>query len=181
MATFTFPGDGVQEYDRAYKLFAEWLHKFGRTWFGVYLAVGELHPDGHGWHWHLLHPVDRRLNKEELYAMRQSWTDFVGRRGLTPGEGASVVRVRLDYMKSARVAGRYAGKYVSKGFGEAGGVAAGRQRYLRSNDLAPPPQEDAGYCDSLDEARRVLVDYGCDRLLDGRLAGFGLFVWGGCG
>ena len=76
MVTLTFPAEGVHDYDRSLRYLQDFLHDHGELLRlgGHYLAVPELHPGGHGWHWHVL--VGRRFAKVELADLRQGWTDF---------------------------------------------------------------------------------------------------------
>lgn len=132
MATLTFPGDGVHEYDRALRLLQDFVHDHGRTVHlgGHYVAVPELHPGGHGWHWHVL--VSRRFTKAELSGLWNGWTSFLGRRGIEPTGGAQYVRVDVKAWGSAKAAAGYAAKYVGKSF-EDGHLGKHRRRFLASH------------------------------------------------
>ena len=129
MVTLTFPGDGVHEYDRALRYLQDFIHDHGELvrLDGKYVAVPELHPGGHGWHWHVL--VCRRFTRRELGALRQGWTDFLGRRAIVPSGGAGFVRIDVKPWGSAARAAGYASKYVGKTF-ESASVGKGRRRFL---------------------------------------------------
>lgn len=131
MVTLTFPGDGVHDYDLALRLVQDFIHDHGECIHlgGHYVAVPELHPRGHGWHWHVL--VCRRLTKSELHALRAGWTSFLGRRGMEPSGGARWVRIDLKDWGSAGAAAGYASKYVGKTM-EDGRLGKHRRRFLAS-------------------------------------------------
>ena len=159
MVTLTFPGEGVHEYDRALRLLQDFIHDHGglvcrgREW----LAVPELHPGGHGWHWHVL--VPKRFSRSELKALWVGWTAFLGRRGIVPSGGAEFVRIDvLDHGSAARAAA-YAAKYVSKTF-EGDDRAKGRKRYLRPQGLEVPMSR--GGAASLDEVAAAVAEIGAD-------------------
>lgn len=136
MVTLTFPGDGVHDYEKSYKVLSEFVHHHG--WLlhqgaGFYLSVPELHPGGHGWHWHVL--VSQRYSREALTRLRVGWTEFLISRGferpIREDGSAGFVRVHVKPYQNAKQAAGYAAKYVGKTF-EEGTVGFGRQRYLRS-------------------------------------------------
>ena len=129
MVTLTFPGDGVREYDRALRLLQDFLHDHGNIVHrgGFWLGVPELHPGGHGWHWHVL--VPSRFSRNELAALWDGWTAYLGRRGMQPSGGARRVRIDVKSWGTACHAARYAAKYVGKTF-EKGGVGRNRRRFL---------------------------------------------------
>lgn len=131
MVTLTFPGDGVHEYDDALRLLQHFMHDHGELvrLGGHYLAVPELHPNGHGWHWHLL--VGRRFTKPELHALRAGWTAYLSRKGMEPTGGAEWVRINVKAWGTSSDAAAYAAKYVGKTF-EGSAVGKGRRRYLVS-------------------------------------------------
>jgi len=56
MVTLAFPSEGVHDYNRALRLVQDFIHDHGSVLHlnGKWLAVPELHPGGHGWHWHIL-------------------------------------------------------------------------------------------------------------------------------
>ena len=122
----------MHEYDHALRLVQDFIHdhasivRFG----GHYVAVPELHPGGHGWHWHVL--VRRRFSQAELQALRDGWTAFLGRRGMEPSGGARYVRVDLKDWGSASRAAGYAAKYIGKSF-ENGNLGKNRRRFLASH------------------------------------------------
>jgi hypothetical protein len=171
MATLTHAVP-VHEYDVAYRLLSGWLHKHGRLWFPEYLAVPELHPGGHGWHWHLLH--SNRPSKHQLHQLRQSWSRYLARHGYAaPGQ---TVQVHLKHHASARLAANYAAKYVGKSL-DSGAVGPGRHSYLRSEGLSVVRPR-LTYVPCLDDAVKVLEGLGWF-FIDGRtLPGQLLFVWG---
>lgn len=69
MWTFTFPGEGVHDYDVASQVFEAFI-PFLRHWHaGAYLWVPELHPGGHGWHFHMA--VSRFM---PVLLVRRAWT-----------------------------------------------------------------------------------------------------------
>jgi len=138
MYTLTFPGEGVHDYGTAYKLVSGFIRDKG-GWLRErgYLAVAELHPRGHGWHWHVLFRGPR-MPRPVLIALQRHWTAYVRSHAEIAGwDGRSLVRHHVKRWSSARVASRYAGKYVAKNVGE--GLAPGRQRYLRAEGLELPP------------------------------------------
>lgn len=142
MWTVTFPGEGVHDYDVAYKCLAGYLHHHGGGFFrarGGYIAVFELHPSGHGWHAHVLFPGPR-LQPEDVRWLQVGWTRHVRRCGLV-GQWQGLVRHHVKRWSSARQAASYAAKYVSKGFVTPDGEMAipkGRRRYLPSEGLGLP-------------------------------------------
>lgn len=131
MVTLTFPGEGIHEYDRALHLLQAFVHDHGEVLHlgGHYVAVPELHPGGHGWHWHVL--VHRRLSSGELAMLRSEWTAFLGRRSMHPSGGAEWVRLDLKDWREAGAAAGYASKYVGKAFDE-GQIGKHRRRFLAS-------------------------------------------------
>ena len=152
MVTLTFPGDGVHEYNRALRLLQDFIHDHGATLRlgGHYVCVPELHPGGHGWHWHAL--VCRRFSKAELRALWEGWTAFLTRRGMAPSGGAQFVRVDVKDWGSAAAASGYATKYVSKAF-EDGGLRKNRRRFLASQGAVVEAQR--ATAESLDEVEAV--------------------------
>jgi hypothetical protein len=138
MCTLTFPGDGIHDYEKAQKAVSCFIRDrspFLRS--RGYLAVPELHPGGHGWHWHILF-AGPRCPRSELYEMRQQWTDYLREHVGIPGwDGEGFARTHLKRFGSARRAASYAGKYVSKSI-EEGAVPARRHRYLRAAGLGEP-------------------------------------------
>lgn len=137
MWTATFPGEGIHDYETAYQLIAGFIHDKG-DWFRErgYEAVPELHPGGHGWHWHVLFNGPR-MPRNVLMGLQRRWTAYVRAHAEIPGwEGQGLVRHHVKRWASERVAGRYAGKYVAKSVGE--GLCSGRHRYLRGEGLALP-------------------------------------------
>jgi hypothetical protein len=137
MYTLTFPGEGVHDYGDAYKLVSGFVRDKG-GWLRDrgYLAVAELHPRGHGWHWHILFRGPR-MPRSILMELQKTWSAYVRSHADIPGwDGRSLVRHHVKRWSSARMAARYAGKYVAKNVGE--GLAPGRQRYLRGEGLTMP-------------------------------------------
>lgn len=131
MVTLTFPGDGVRDYDCALRLFQNFMHDHGELvrLDGHYVAVPELHPRGHGWHWHIL--VYRRFSRSELRCLRVGWTEYLRRKGMPPSGGANYVRVHLKNHGNTSAAAGYAAKYVGKTF-EGTQVGKGRRRFFAS-------------------------------------------------
>ncbi len=131
MVTLTFPGAGVHDYNRALRLLQDFVHDHGTRLHlgGHYLAVPELHPGGHGWHWHVL--VHRRFSNSELAALRHGWTDYLGRKDMGPSGGARFVRIDVKRWGSPSAAAGYAAKYVGKTF-EGASIGKGRRRFLVS-------------------------------------------------
>ena len=153
MVTLTFPGEGVKPYDRALRLLQDFIHDHGRVLHlgGVWLAVPELHPGGHGWHWHVL--VSRRFKKPELLALRVGWTEYLRRRGVAPSGGAEFVRIDVKRWPDAARAAAYAAKYAGKSF-DGDDRQKGRKRYLIPRGLDVPVLR--GCAVSLDEVRAVI-------------------------
>jgi len=134
MWTLTFPGRGIHDYEVAARLFSRWMNDYGnRLFHGYYVAVPELHPLGHGWHWHVVTkpyiPVDK---------VRRSWTRFLARRGMRPSGGAKFVRVHVKRFGSSRRAASYVAKYITKTVGQ--GIPKGCKRYrYGANTTLPKP------------------------------------------
>lgn len=154
MVTLTFPGEGVHDYDRALRLVQDFIHDHGELLYRdrrVWLAVPELHPGGHGWHWHIL--VPRRYSKAALLALRVGWTEFLRRRDMPPSGGAIYTRIDVKDWREPRRAAGYAAKYVGKMF-ESDSREKGRKRYLRPRGLDVQVQH--GGAASLDEVRAAM-------------------------
>jgi hypothetical protein len=139
MYTLTYPGAGEHDYSAAYDTLAGWIRdtsagKFLRA--RGYIAVAELHPSGHGWHWHLL-LGGGRCPKGQLRALQSSWTRYLWDHHRLPGWEGGPVRHKWTRYHSARVLSSYAAKYITKSFGD-GDVEPGRHRYLRSEGLGEP-------------------------------------------
>lgn len=152
MVTLTFPGEGVHDYDRSLRMLQDFIHDHGLTLHlgGHYVAVPELHPRGHGWHWHVL--VHRRFTKGELAALWQGWTAFLGRRGMRASGGARYARVDVkDWGRAAAAAG-YAAKYVGKAL-EDGKLGKNRRRFLASHGAVVEAQRASAK--SLHEVRTI--------------------------
>lgn len=134
MVTLTFPAAGVHDYDEALRYVQNFMHDHGHLVRrkGEYVAVPELHPNGHRWHWHVL--VSKRFTKAELKALREGWTKYLERKGLTPSGGAHYVRVNLKEFKSPVHASAYAVKYIGKSFGRLDNMKY-RKRYLASKGI----------------------------------------------
>jgi hypothetical protein len=152
MVTLTFPGEGVHDYDRALRLLQDFVHDHGPTVHlgGHYVAVPELHPGGHGWHWHVL--ISRRFTKSELGELWVGWKAFLGRRGMEPTGGAEYVRVDVKAWGSAEAAAGYAAKYVGKSF-EQGHLDKHRRRFLASQGAVVESQRASAA--SLDEVETI--------------------------
>lgn len=164
MVTLTFPGQGVHDYNRALRLVQDFIHDHGelvhrdrREW----LAVPELHPGGHGWHWHILVPC--RFSKEELLALRVGWTECLRRRGMPPSGGATYTRIDVKDWRDSRRAANYAAKYVGKAFDD-DAREKGRKRYLRPRGLDVPVQR--GAAASLDEVRAAVEILGAGAVFE---------------
>lgn len=114
------------------------------------MAVPELHPGGHGWHWHVL--MSRRFKKLELQALRIGWTEFLRRRDMVPSGGAEYARIDVKAWPDAARAAAYAAKYAGKGF--EGDREKGRKRYLTRRGLDVPVLR--GCAASLDELRAAI-------------------------
>jgi hypothetical protein len=113
MVTFTFPGEGVHEYDKAFGLMARFIHRYrGVLGLNCYLVVAEEHPGGHGWHFHMLIPF--RPNVGWINRCRVLWTEFLKRRGMPPSGGARYTRIDVKEFDGPASAARYAAKYVTK-------------------------------------------------------------------
>jgi len=140
MVTLTFPGEGVHDYDQALRYLQDFVHDHGGLLRlgGHYIAVPELHPSGHGWHWHVL--VCRRFTPSELAALRLGWTHFLGRRGMEPSGGARFVRIDVKAWGSACRAAGYASKYAAKTFEQAS-IGKGRRRFLSSQGAVVDKRE----------------------------------------
>jgi len=134
MVTLTFPGDGVHDYDRALRLVQDFIHDHGNLLGrgGIWLATPELHPSGHGWHWHVL--VAKRFTKSELESLRVGWTQYLRRHSMEPSGGARFVRIDVKQWGNASQAAGYAAKYVGKTF-EDGQLGKYRKRYLVSRGV----------------------------------------------
>lgn len=175
MYTLTFPGEGVHDYGGAYKLVSGFVRDKG-GWLRArgYLAVAELHPRGHGWHWHILFRGPR-MPRHILMDLQRAWTAYLADHVEIPGwDGKSLARHHVKRWHSARMASRYAGKYVAKNVGD--GLAPGRQRYLRSEGLALPPAGVSFHPSWLAALGAIpLSPLLWDRLYDGRPAA--PFLW----
>lgn|GEM_PF-3316938 len=153
MVTLTFPGAGVRAYDSALRLLQDFIHDHGAVLHleGAWLAVPELHPGGHGWHWHVL--VSRRFSKIELVVLRTAWTECLRRRGMAPSGGAEFARIDVKRWADAARAAAYAAKYAGKSF-DGDDRQKGRKRYLIPRGLDVPVER--GGALSLDEVREAI-------------------------
>lgn len=131
MYTLTFAGAGVHDYLEACAHLEAFIHRGGggALFHGLYLAVPELHPGGHGWHWHVL--TGHRVWVTDL---RKAWTDFMRSRGMEPSGGSKYLQVEATGCESGQAAGLYAAKYISKTFAD-GTVPAGSHRYRDGEGL----------------------------------------------
>jgi hypothetical protein len=137
MWTLTMPGAGVHRLDEARKVLTTWMngpgHRRGRgpgsVYFqGAYIAIPELHPGGHGWHWHVL------TNRGVTFQLLQvSWTRHLHGRGLC--SGTALARVHVKSFGSSRSAASYASKYVTKVMQ---GHELGRHRYHVGDGVESP-------------------------------------------
>lgn len=161
MWTLTFPGEGIHDYDVAASLFSRWMNDYGNQLFhGYYVAVPELHPGGHGWHWHVL--TKKYISVEEV---RKSWTKFLANRGYTPTGGAKFVRVHVLRLGSSRRAAQYIAKYITKSIGK--GIPKGRKRYrYGENTIVPSPAKYLTFTCNIEaaavEAIKMLKSKGID-------------------
>jgi hypothetical protein len=152
MVTLTFPGEGVHDYNQGLRVLQDFIHDHGARLHlgGQYVAVPELHPRGHGWHWHVL--VGRRFSRAELRALRVGWTAFLGRKGMHPSGGATWVRIDVKDWGTSANAGGYASKYVGKSF-EAAELGKNRRRFLASHGAVV--QSEKAWAESLSEVEAV--------------------------
>lgn len=152
MVTFTFPDEGVHDYDQALKLMQRFINDHGLCLHrgGVWLAVPELHAGGHGWHWHVA--VKDFFSEEELFMLRGKWTLYLLRKGFKLPEGCKWVHVNLSgEKKRGRLAG-YLSKYLQKAF-EDDTRTKGRKRYLASKQIKIDVKRGNAY--SLNEVREL--------------------------
>lgn len=164
MVTLTFPGDGVQDYDRALRLVQDFIHDHGNRLYRevrAWLAVPELHPGGHGWHWHIL--VHNRFTSSQLAHLRQGWTDFLTRKGMPPSGGARYVRIDVKDWGTAAHAASYASKYVAKTF-DGDDRTKGRKRFLRARSMTV--QVERGGAASLREVKEAASQIGNPYVFD---------------
>jgi len=104
-----------------------------------YVWVPELHPGGHGWHFHILRHGG--MSRELLGAFRRSWTCFCVSQGLSLGGRSEYVRFHIKHL-GARSAASYAAKYLGKAMAE-GHLPPGAHRYDVSEGLdLPKPVEE---------------------------------------
>ncbi|MBK5211604.1 MAG: hypothetical protein JJE36_04745 [Coriobacteriia bacterium] len=153
MVTLTFPGKGVHDYDEALHYVQKFINDHGSALYldGVYVAVPELHPKGHGWHWHVL--VHRRFTLEEKEWLDWQWTLFLERKGMKVSGGAKFVRINLKDFKNARSGAAYASKYIGKTF-DSDERLKNRKRYLCSRKIHVEVKH--GNAFSLDEVRNLI-------------------------
>lgn len=153
MVTLTFPSEGIQDYDTALYCVQKFINDHGECLHlgGVYVAVPELHPSGHGWHWHVL--IERTLTKEELNNLRWQWTLFLERKGIYLSSGAKFARINVKAFANAQNGAAYASKYIGKSF-ESDTREINRKRYLASKRAMVPIKH--GNAFSLDEVRSFL-------------------------
>ena len=153
MVTLTFPGEGIHDYNKALSLVQNFIHDHGKALYreGKWIAVPELHPNGHGWHWHIL--VSRRFTKKEIQTLREKWTDFLGRKGIVPSGSANYVRINIKEWRNASEAAAYAAKYVGKSFDEEV-REKNRKRYLVAHGIEI--KEHVGSAASIQEVREFI-------------------------
>jgi hypothetical protein len=161
----TWPGEGVHEYDRAYDALAGFIRdtkagKFLRE--RGYLAVPELHPGGHGFHWHVA-VKGGKCPRRMLEAIKREWAAYIWKHCRPGGwNGTGKVRCHWKHYDTAQECAGYGAKYLTKTFVE-GHVAPGRQRYLRSDGLANPEllvtYSPTWYSPLLDVASPLAVTY----------------------
>lgn len=180
MVTLTFPGAGIHDYETALRYIQDFIHDHGRYLHlgGKWVAVPELHPGGHGWHWHVV--VFKRFKRKELAALRTAWTDFLKRRGHLPSGGARYARIDLKDWGSPQKAAGYLAKYIGKSF-EDDSRGKHRRRFLAALDMPVPSQR--GGCATLEELRQLADRIGCrfvfESFEDPRWSGPPM-VWASC-
>jgi len=163
MVTLTFPGCGIHVYDQALRLLQDFIHDHGHSLHRgcTWLAVPELHPSGHGWHWHVL--VPGRFTKDELSGLRVGWTEYLRRHGMPPSGGALFTRIDVKRWPSAAHAATYAAKYAGKSF-DGDDRQKGRKRYLIPRGVEVPVQR--ALAGSLDEVRAVIDQIDATRVFE---------------
>lgn len=135
--TVTFPGDGEHDYARANLVISRFTRRYGKHLLKRCLSVPELHPGGHGWHWHILtrHRVSATL-------LRIAWTRHLLRSGYgRPNTPSGLAIIDCTALGGPKWGAIYAAKYVGKTFDqeeELSGVPPGAQRYHASKDLEFP-------------------------------------------
>lgn len=135
LGTLTFPGEGVQDFDLAAELVTGFMHRMGHLEVGRdYVMVPELHPGGHGWHWHFT-----CRGRRDAVRLRFLWSRWLRIRGWTINTPSGTARVHLRYLPTSAAAS-YLAKYLSKTFGEVG-VDEGRHRYRVGRDTPRPERE----------------------------------------
>ena len=77
MWTPTFGAQGEQDYDKAYRIMSGFLHRRAAALGGGrgYLAIPELHPNGHGWHFHVLLSVGMPV--QGLRELQVAWSEHL--------------------------------------------------------------------------------------------------------
>ena len=135
LITVTFPGFGEHDFARANRAISTFCRKRAHVvLLGRSLAVPELHPKGHGWHWHLLTP--HRLNVAQV---RLLWTQHLRSLGYErPATRSGLAMVNATDLGAAKKAAGYAAKYVGKTFGADSGVPEGSHRYHPGRSLEKP-------------------------------------------
>jgi hypothetical protein len=116
MVTLMFPGEGVHDYDQALLYVQKFINDRGSALHlgGVYVAVPELQPKGHGWHLHVL--IHRRFTLKEKEWLDWQWTLLLKRKGMKVSGCAKFARINLKDFKNARSGAAYASKYINKTF-----------------------------------------------------------------
>jgi len=141
--TLTFPGEGEHEYGKAQRVLSRFIHDHGELVHrGRYVWVPELHPGGHGWHFHILRKGG--CTREELGALQRAWTRFCISSGYSLREGTRFVRIHMGERGSSRSAACYAAKYLGKSMAE-GHLAAGSHRYEVSEGCRLPEPDREWY------------------------------------
>lgn len=164
----------MQGYDQGYRAVSgfirdtksgHWLRDRG------YLGAAELHPKGHGYHWHL-GVKGGTFPKPMVNQIRREWSKYLWEHHREVArEGARDVRTHVKRFHSAKTAGRYLSKYISKTFGE-GLIEPGRHRYIRSEGLEEPALSTYGYPErdlAIEHtfARAYSASYECTYVYDG--------------
>lgn len=154
MVTLTFPGEGIHDYDTALKCMQRFINDHGQYLHlsGVYVAVPELHPNGHGWHWHVL--VQRIFIKEELNNLRWQWTLFLERKVIYLSGDAKFARINVKAFIDVASGAAYASKYIRKSF-DGDQRQINRKRYLASKRAKVPIKKGKAW--NMEEIKEYLL------------------------
>jgi hypothetical protein len=162
MHTLTTGGGGVQGYAEFVALVRGWImhHRHLLSDQGAYLVVGELHPDGHGWHAHILTDDRTRISLDRIKEIRQSWTRYLTKKGYGPTGGAKELRTHFKVWPTAEQAASYAASYVVKSL-DREEIPKGSQRYIRGSGIKDPETE-AEYFDAWELAIAAAEEEGTE-------------------